>query len=756
MGIWYNIDMYMYKNVVGRDFMVTIEGVAESVTFRNDDNGYTVCKIRTEKELVTAVGVIPYIDEDHEYRVEGEWTSHPKFGRQFKIESFTEIIPTTSSGIEKYLASGIIDGIGKVTAKKIVDFFGEDTLKVLEDKPDRLSEIPGIGKKKINTIVQSYREKKVTRDIVMFFQEYGITVNMAMKIYKKLGANCVSLVKDNPYMLTEHVSGIGFKSADSIAKSLGVPNDSEFRIRSGIMYAINEFCSMGNTFIPMERLYERCEKLLEVNSEKIDDGVHSLVVDTKIKIENVHGINAVYTMSYVYLEMSVTKSIIDLIGMKYDKLELDISKQIDAFEKRRNISLAESQREAVEGAFLNGIEVITGGPGTGKTTIINCIVDIFENLGLKVKMAAPTGRAAKRMSQATEREAKTIHRLLEIGTHPDEEPDELEYETSTIECDVLIVDEASMIDISLMNVLLKSMQAGTRLIIVGDADQLPSVGPGNVLRDIIESGAVKVVRLNQIFRQGRESMIVQNAHLINEGKMPLLGIKNSDFFLDRTSDMEDALNKVVALVKTRLPNYNKTWDNIRDIQILAPMKKGLLGIDNLNRVLQSELNPKSPSKEEKEFRELVFRVGDKVMQIKNNYMMEWKKNAYDDSEGKGVFNGDVGFITDINEEDNTVEVTFEDEKIVKYDDSNIDEITLAYAVTIHKSQGSEYPVVIMPMFMGPPLLCNRNLLYTGITRAKKLVVLVGEREAVKYMTENNRSFERYSGLKWRIQDIINE
>ncbi len=733
--------------------MITIEGIVETVVFRNDDNGYTICKLRCDKEVVTIVGTIPFINESQEYSVQGEWTVHPKFGKQFKIESIHEIIPTTTSGIEKYLASGVIEGIGKVTAKKIVEFFGEDTIKILDSNIEKLEEIPGIGKKRINTIMKSYLEQRVTKDIIIFFQSYGITVNMAMKIYKKFGVNCINIVNDNPYILTEYISGIGFRTADSIAKSLGIEKDSLFRIKSGVIYIINEFCAIGNTFIPMDRLRDKGMKLLEINSEKFDEGVYELIIDGKIKVEVVDNIDAVYNMSYLYLEMSVTRKIVELATTNYDKLSLNVNEKINDFESKANIKLANSQKEAIEGAFFNGIEVITGGPGTGKTTIINCIVSIFESLGLKVFMAAPTGRAAKRMAEATGREAKTIHRLLEIGSYSEEEVDEIENETSAIECDVLIVDEASMVDISLMNALLKAMQVGTRIIIVGDVDQLPSVGPGNVLRDIIESDAVKVVRLNEIFRQGQESMIVQNAHLINEGKMPILNTKNSDFYLERAADSEVMLEKIIGLVKTRLPKFNVEWDSVRDIQVLSPMRKGIMGIDNLNIQLQQVLNPKSKDKDEVEIKDMIFRVGDKVMQIKNNYTLKWSKNNSSE-EGKGVFNGDVGYITEINEDEDKITVCFEDDKIVEYEESDLDEITLAYAVTIHKSQGSEFPVVIMPMFMGPPLLMNRNLLYTGITRAKKLVVLVGNSKVVEFMKDNNRSFERYSGLKWRIREII--
>lgn len=734
--------------------MIDITGIIDDIVFKNEDNGYTIANIRNGNIRKTIVGIIPYISEGQHYKVTGELVIHPKFGEQLKVSGIEEILPNSILGIEKYLASGVISGIGPVTAKKIVDFFGERTLEVLDNNIERLREINGIGEKKIELIMKSYSSQKELRSIMIFFQTYGISANQCMKIYKRFGASSVGIVKENPYILTETISGIGFKTADSIAKNLGIDKDSPFRIKSGIRYVVNEFCLLGNTYMPLERLIVRCKEILSVDEESIQKSVYDSVLEGKLKIENIYGESAVFTIPYLYAELGVTRKIVELASSSYDELEVNGEKEIKFFEKENNLKLAKSQIEAIKGAISYGVEVITGGPGTGKTTIINCIVSIFEKAGMKVFMAAPTGRAAKRMTEATGRESKTIHRLLEIGAG-EEGIELLRDESSPLECDVLIVDEASMIDINLMNNLLSAISLGTRLIIVGDVDQLPSVGPGNVLRDIIESNSIKIVRLNEIFRQGKESMITVNAHLINDGKMPMLNKKDSDFYFIECYDTEKILEQIISLINTRLPKFNKSWDKTKHIQILSPMKKGIVGIDNLNKELQNILNPKSKNKMEKEFRDIVFRIGDKVMQTKNNYTLKWNKyNTEDEASGVGVFNGDVGYVIDIKEENDTVVVNFEDDKIVEYDSVFLDELTLAYAITIHKSQGSEFPVVIMPMFMGPPLLMNRNLLYTGITRAKQMVVLVGSQKAISFMKDNDRTFERYSGLKWRIKEIF--
>lgn len=735
--------------------MLEIQGTVESIVFKNEDNGYVVARIKEKKDTIMIVGVIPFITQGQTLNINGEWVVHPKFGQQFKVQSCQEIVPNSVEGIERYLSSGIITGIGTITAKKIVERFGDKTLNVLEDNIEKLKEIEGIGDKKVNLIKESYSKHKDIRGIMMFLQTYGITSNQCVKIYKRYGKDSINIVKNNPYTLTEDISGIGFKTADKIARSIGIENDSPFRIQSGITYVINEFCALGNTYMPMEKLLIECKKILLVEEDIIDKNIYDSALEGKIKVENINGKQCVFTVPFYYSELSVTKKILTLSLTNHENIEIDVQQEINKFEEKNNITFSPSQKEAIEGAFTSGIEIITGGPGTGKTTIINCITEIFQEKGMNVFMAAPTGRAAKRMEDATNHEAKTIHRLLELGFSDSDETSFLRDEETQLECDVLIVDEASMIDIMLMNNLMKAINICTRLIIVGDVDQLPSVGPGNVLRDIIESKCVKVVRLKEIFRQGKESMIVVNAHKINQGEMPILNKRDKDFYFLKEEDSEKILDTIVQLIYKRLPKFNKTWNKMEHIQILSPTRRGMLGVENLNIRLQEVLNPPAKYKKEKEFRDVVFRVGDKVMQIKNNYSLKWNK-INSQEEGLGVFNGDVGFIEDINNEDDTVTVIFDDERQVVYDSEYLDELMLAYAMTIHKSQGSEFPVVIMPMFMGPPLLMNKNLLYTGITRAKKLVVLVGGVKALHFMINNDRSFERYSSLSWRIGNVLEE
>lgn len=735
--------------------MLEIKGVVEDIVFKNEENGYVVARIENEKEDITIVGCIPYIIEGQTLCVQGQWVKHPKFGTQFKVESCQEIIPNSLDGIEKYLSSGIISGVGSVTAKKIVEKFGEETLDVLDNNMERLKEIEGIGEKKIKLIAESYSKQREVKNIMVFLQTYGVTANQCVKIYKRYGKDSINIVKNNPYVLTEDISGIGFKTADKIARSIGIDKDSPFRIQSGINYVINEFCAIGNTYMPLEKLISEAKKILQVEKNTIEKNIYDSALEGKIKIEDIEGCSSVFTIPFFYSELSVTKKIITLSLVNHEDVKIDVKEEIKKFEGEKDIKFSPSQNEAIEGALTSGIEVITGGPGTGKTTIINCITEIFQNQGMTVFMAAPTGRAAKRMEEATGHEAKTIHRLLELGYGDSQEAFFSKDEESQLECDVLIVDEASMIDIVLMNNLMKAISLGTRVIIVGDVDQLPSVGPGNVLRDIINSKCVKVVRLREIFRQGKESMIVVNAHKINEGQMPLLNKKNKDFYFIKEEDNNKIMDTIMELIYKRLPKFNNTWNKMEHIQILSPSRRGVLGVENLNTQLQGILNPPAKYKKEKEFRNMVFRVGDKVMQIKNNYSLKWNK-INSEEEGVGVFNGDVGFIEDISSEDNTITIIFDDERRVVYDPVYLDEITLAYAMTIHKSQGSEFPVVIMPMFMGPPMLMNKNLLYTGITRAKKLVVLVGTVKALHFMINNDRSFERYSSLSWRISNLIDE
>ncbi|ABK62496.1 SF1B family DNA helicase RecD2 [Clostridium novyi] len=734
--------------------MTELNGTVEGIVFKNEENGYVVAHVKSNKKRITITGCIPYVMEGQNLKLQGQWVNHPHFGQQFKVTSCEEIVPNSLEGIEKYLSSGIISGIGPVTAKKIVEHFGEKTLDVLDEDIEKLKEIDGIGTKKIETIAKSYSKQREVRNIMVFLQTYGVTAKQCVKIHKKYGHDSIAVVKQNPYTLTEDISGIGFKTADKIARSLGIESNSPFRIQCGIKYIVNQFCGMGNTCMPLEKLLKQSVDVLGVNEEEIMNNIQETVLNGKLKIETINNEEYVFTMPYYYCELSVTSKILTLSTSDYGKLNIDVDDKIQEFEKDNNISFAPTQIQAIKGAFEGGIEIITGGPGTGKTTIIKCITEIFENASMTVFMAAPTGRAAKRMSEATGRESKTIHRLLELGFSDDDNMEFLKTEESPLQCDVVIVDEASMIDILLMNNLLKAIPMGTRLIIVGDADQLPSVGPGNVLRDLIESKCINVVRLRDIFRQAEESMIVVNAHKINNGEMPILNKKGKDFYFLNSQESDKILDTLVGLIDKRLPNFNQNWNKIKDIQILSPMRKGLLGIENLNLRLQEVLNPKAKDKDELEFRDVTFRVGDKVMQTKNNYNLKWT-SIYDHSEeGVGVFNGDVGYILSIN--DDKVTVVFDEDKKVVYDNMYLDELELAYAMTVHKSQGSEFPVVIMPVFMGPPLLMNKNLFYTGITRAKQMVVLVGINKAIHFMINNNRSFDRYSALKWRILNILEE
>lgn len=736
--------------------MEALNGIVESIVFKSSDTGYTVIKFRENNIIHTAVGVLPHVKEGQNLKITGSWVNHSQFGKQFKVEECEEILPTSKDGIEKYLSSGIIQGIGPVTAKKIVNKFGEDTLNILDNNIERLKEIEGIGKKKLETIIESYREQRELKNITIFLQTHGLSVNQCLKIYKKYGAGSVDTVKNNPYILCDEISGIGFKTSDKIARSLGIEIDSPFRIQSGIRYVINEFCANGHTFMPKDELIKEASNVLTVSGDIIEENIKNVALDRKIKLERVNDKEGVFTIPNYYCELGITNRILTLAISNFQDISVDVDHLILQFEKKNNITFAESQKDAIISAFQNGIEIITGGPGTGKTTIIKCIIEIFETCGLKVLLGAPTGRAAKRMSESTGKEATTIHRMLDMGVFEKEESVFVtNAEEHSLEADVVIIDEASMIDITLMNALLKSIKVGTRLIIVGDVDQLPSVGAGNVLNDFIESGFTKVVRLKEIFRQGKESMIVVNAHKINKGEMPKLNEKGTDFFFIRNDIQEGILNTIIDLINTRLPKFNSNWDKLKSIQVLVPMKKGVLGVTNLNERIQNVLNPKAPYKKEKEFRSMVFREGDKVMQIKNNYSLKWTRIAgKGDHEGLGVFNGDMGFIESIDLEGKKLSIIFDDERRVIYDFMYLDELDLAYAITIHKSQGSEFPVVIIPAYMGAPLLMNRNLLYTGITRAKEMVVVVGIPKALKYMVDNTRSMERYSSLNWRIKEVI--
>lgn len=731
--------------------MERLEGVVRDIVFQNEESAFCIIKIEDEHEVHTALGTFPYISVGQTLVLHGESVLHATFGRQFKCESYEEVVPSSMAGIEKYLSSGAIAGIGPITAKKLVEKFGAEIFNIIENETDRLKELDGIGDKKVKLIYDSYIKGREVKNIMVFLQSYGVTPKQALKIYRVFGNESVSKVKENPYVLSDEVPSIGFKTADKIARNLGITLDSPFRIQSGIKYIINEYCAQGSTFIPKDILLEKGQSILEVSKEQLEENIMHEVMKSKLMLERIGDVEGVFTMPYLYAEISVTKHMLSLLLDGVDELKLPVDEYIRDFEKKNGITFHDKQIEAITGAVENGIEIITGGPGTGKTTIIKCILNIFERAGKKVLMGAPTGRAAKRMSEATGREAKTIHRLIDLGVSTEE--DEVMFdEDETLNCDVVIIDEASMIDVMLMNSLLKAIKPNTRLILVGDVDQLPSVGAGKVLEDLIDCNAFPVVKLQFIYRQGKESFITTNAHRINTGVMPILNAKESDFFFIQGNDAEDSLQKLVDLVTNRLPKFNENWDRIKDFQILTPMRKGELGVYNLNLVLQKALNPRR-----KKYSFTEFQIGDKVMQTKNNYMIKWtkvKRSFGEPPEGQGIFNGDIGYVTDINAEDNTVSVLFDEDKIVEFESQELDELELAYAVTIHKSQGSEFKVVLVPLFMGPPLLMSRNLIYTAVTRARELIVLVGSQKALSYMIRNTKTYDRHTSLKYRIMNVM--
>ncbi len=736
----------------------TIEGVIEDIIFQNKENGYTVCTILYKGEETACVGVIPDIHEGEELRLIGEWTTHHIYGKQFKVAFHERHIPTTVQGIEKYLASGVIKGIGPKLANRIVKHFGTDTFQIIEEEPMVLSQVRGISKKKANEISEIFHQQYDLRRAMLFLQDYGITPVYAAKIYKQYRERTMEIVQNNPYRLADDIWGIGFKKADEIAANMGISKESPHRIKSGINYILNTFSNNGHTYMPKPMLMQQARQLLGVSEEEVENGMIDLHIGKNIIIKRQDQEEIVFLSLFYNAEQWIARRLVDMADQQDDHPDPTLEKDIDAFESSNDIELAPEQREAVRQVLSNGVVVVTGGPGTGKTTTINTIIHMLEKKDLEVMLAAPTGRAAKRMSEATGREAQTIHRLLEIEFIREDSKRQsfAKNEEDPLDTDVLIVDEMSMVDVVLMNALLKAMTPGQRIILVGDADQLPSVGPGNVLKDIISSGRIEVVRLTQVFRQAQESDIIMNAHRINQGDYPLYNQKDKDFFLLQRAVQNDIVETLLQLTIERLPKFQKC-NPLMDIQVLAPMRKGVLGVNELNKSLQAGLNPPHPSKVEKEFRQGIFRKGDKVMQIKNNYNTPWKLYnsagiKYD--EGVGVFNGDCGIIQEINNGSEQITVVFDDQKTVEYDYGQLDELELAYAITIHKSQGSEYPIVVLPIHSGPPMLLNRNLLYTAVTRAKDLVVVVGLRETVQRMVDNNREIERYSSLSTHIKQML--
>ncbi len=727
-----------------------INGYVDHIIFRNNDNGYTVMVMICDEEELTCVGAFSDIAEGECIEAKGEYTDHPTYGRQFAVKSFEEKAPQDALAIERYLGSGAIKGIGIALAARIVRRFKEDTFRIIEEEPERLAEVKGISQRKAMEIADQVNEKRDLRQAMIFLQQYGISTTLAVKIYNTYGQEVYSILKENPYRMADDVDGVGFRTADEIASRVGIRTDSDFRIRSGIQYALLQASNEGNTYLPMPELTQRASALLEIEPEYIEKHYMNLAMDRKIIMRQVDDVTQIYASAFFYMEANAATMLKNL-DASFDVPDIEIEARLRQIEKQTKMDLDEHQVEAVKEAVRNGVLVITGGPGTGKTTTINTIIKYFESEGMDIFLAAPTGRAAKRMSETTGFEARTIHRMLELNGGVEGNAGFERNEQNPLETDVIIIDEMSMVDISLMYSLLKAIVAGTRLILVGDVNQLPSVGPGNVLKDIIDSGLFHTVMLTKIFRQASTSDIIVNAHKINRGEPVELDNKSMDFFFLKRYDADKIINVTLQLILQKLPKF--VGASMMDIQVLTPMRKGLLGVERLNTVLQMYLNPPDKRKKEKEHGTTLFREGDKVMQIKNNYQLEWEirsKYGLCIDKGTGVFNGDTGIIEEINDFAETVTVCFDEGRMVEYPYKLLEELEHAYAVTIHKSQGSEYPAVVIPLLSGPRMLMNRNLLYTAVTRAKKCVTIVGNDTTFEQMIANNSQLKRYSGLRDRL------
>ena len=733
-----------------------ISGYVDHIVFRNNDNGYTVMVMICDEEELTCVGIFSDIAEGECIEAHGEYTDHPTYGRQFAVKSFVEKAPQDELAIERYLGSGAIKGIGIALAARIVRRFKEDTFRIIEEEPERLAEVKGISQRKAMEIADQVNEKRDLRQAMIFLQQYGISTTLAVKIYNTYGQEVYSILKENPYRMADDVDGVGFRTADEIAARVGIRTDSDFRIRSGIQYALLQASNEGNTYLPMPELTQRASALLEIEPEYIEKHYMNLAMDRKIIMRQVDDVTQIYASAFFYMEAN-TATMLKQLDATFDVPDIEIEARLRQIEKQTKMDLDEHQVEAVKEAVRNGVLVITGGPGTGKTTTINTIIKYFESEGMDIFLAAPTGRAAKRMSETTGFEARTIHRMLELNGGVEGNAGFERNEQNPLETDVIIIDEMSMVDISLMHSLLKAIVAGTRLILVGDVNQLPSVGPGNVLKDIIDSKLFHTVMLTKIFRQASTSDIIVNAHKINRGEPVELDNKSIDFFFLKRYDADKIINVTLQLILQKLPKF--VGASMMDIQVLTPMRKGLLGVERLNTVLQMYLNPPDKRKKEKEHGTTLFREGDKVMQIKNNYQLEWEirsKYGLCIDKGTGVFNGDTGIIEEINDFAETVTVCFDEGRMVEYPFKLLEELELAYAVTIHKSQGSEYPAVVIPLLTGPRMLMNRNLLYTAVTRAKKCVTIVGNDTTFEQMIANNSQLKRYSGLRDRLVEDANE
>ena len=737
----------------------SITGYIDHIIFRNEDNGYTVMVLKggSEEDELTCVGSFPVVTQGASVELEGNFTQHPVYGKQFQAVRLTEKMPEDALAMERYLGSGAIKGIGAALAGRIVRHFGDDTFQIVENEPERLSEVKGISEKKAREIAMQIAEKSDMRKAMMFLQKYGISLNLGAKIYQKYGDSVYSVLQENPYRLADDISGVGFKIADEIAYRIGIHTDSDYRIKSGMVYTLLQATGEGHVYLPKDELFQRAAELLGVDSSYMEKHLVDLAMDRKIVQKEQGDQILIYPAQYYYLELNTARMLreLDIFCPEDEKI---VERRIVQIEKETGTVLDEMQKKAVQEAAGHGLLILTGGPGTGKTTTINAIIRYFEGEGAEIRLAAPTGRAAKRMTEATGYEAQTIHRLLELSGMPEDgrEGQPIHFERNAenpLETDVIIIDEMSMVDIHLIHSLLMAVTAGTRLILVGDENQLPSVGPGNVLRDIIRSGQFPVVELKKIFRQASESDIVVNAHKINKGEQVEINNKSRDFFFLKRYDADIIIRVVIALIQEKLPKYVEAKPF--EIQVLTPMRKGLLGVERLNQILQRYLNPPDASKKEKEIGQGLFREGDKVMQVRNNYQLEWEirgRYGIPIEKGVGVFNGDTGIIKTINEFAETAEVEFEDGRWAEYSFKQLDELELAYAVTIHKSQGSEYPAVIIPLLSGPRMLMNRNLLYTAVTRARKCVTVVGSEETFRDMIRNEKQQRRYSSLDQRIQE----
>ena len=732
--------------------MEKLAGYVEHIIYRNADNGYTVLNLVSGEEEITCVGIFSAIAEGENIEASGDYTDHPTYGKQFKVESFEEKAPEDEEAIERYLGSGAIRGIGLALAARIVRRFKADTFRIIEEEPERLAEVKGISERKAMVIADQVNEKRDLRQAMIFLQQYGITMNLAVKVYQQYGQEVYGIIRENPYRLADDIEGVGFRTADEIAVRVGIRMDSDFRIRSGILYVLLQASTEGHTYLPEEELTRRTGQLLEVGEEQIEKQYMDLAIERKIIMKQGENQTQIYAASFYYMEAN-TATMLKQLNVSYDVPDLEIEERVRRIEKQTGMELDEHQMTAVKEAVRNGLLIITGGPGTGKTTTINTIIKYFEMEGLDIFLAAPTGRAAKRMSETTGFEARTIHRMLELNGGVDGAAGFERNEQNPLETDVVIIDEMSMVDISLMHALLKAVAVGTRLILVGDVNQLPSVGPGSVLRDIIRSHECNVVMLTKIFRQASTSDIIVNAHKINQGEEVTLDNKSMDFFFLKRYDADVIISVVLQLIKQKLPKFVDATPY--DIQVLTPMRKGLLGVERLNGILQRYLNPPSPQKREKEHGDILFREGDKIMQTRNNYQLEWEirtKYGLSVDKGTGVFNGDMGIVREINDFAETMTVEFDEGRMVEYPYKLLDELELAYAITIHKSQGSEYPAVVIPLLSGPSMLMNRNLLYTAVTRARKCVTLVGNEVTFEQMVQNTSQQKRYSGLCDRLKE----